>query len=76
MPGLDTTLVTHKLNVNANNHPVKQAPLVFRHKLELQIKGEVEKLLQAGFIRPIKHPIWPANIVPVAKSEFVSTFET
>ena len=56
MPGLDTTLVTHKLNVNVINRFVKQAPRVFRHELELQIKDEVENLLQVGFIQPIKHP--------------------
>ncbi|CAL2270464.1 unnamed protein product [Prunus armeniaca] len=33
----------------------------------LQIKVEIEKLLAAGFIKPIKHPTWLANIVPVKK---------
>ena len=66
MPGLDTSLTTHKLSINPTR-PVKQAPRVFRHEVELQIKDEIEKLLKAGFIKPIKHPTWLANVVPVKK---------
>ncbi|CAL2264116.1 unnamed protein product [Prunus armeniaca] len=39
----------------------------FHPKIEKQIKVEIEKLLAAGFIKPIKHPTWLANIVPVKK---------
>ncbi|KAL6223173.1 hypothetical protein ACLB2K_006563 [Fragaria x ananassa] len=31
------------------------------------IKQEIEKLLACGFIKPVKHPTWLANIVPVKK---------
>ena len=33
----------------------------------MQIKAEIEKLLRAGFIKPIEHPTWLANVVPVRK---------
>lgn len=36
--------------------------------MEVQIKEEIEKLLQTKFIRPIQHPTSLSNIVPVKKS--------
>uniref|UniRef100_A0A2N9FP82 Uncharacterized protein n=1 Tax=Fagus sylvatica TaxID=28930 RepID=A0A2N9FP82_FAGSY len=36
-------------------------------KVEVQIAQEVKKLLSAGFIKPIQHPRWLSNIVPVKK---------
>uniref|UniRef100_A0A2N9HFT2 RNA-directed DNA polymerase n=1 Tax=Fagus sylvatica TaxID=28930 RepID=A0A2N9HFT2_FAGSY len=35
--------------------------------VEAQITQEVKKLLAAGFIKPIQHPRWLSNIVPVKK---------
>ena len=35
--------------------------------MEVKIKEEVEKLLVATFIKPIQHPTWQSNIVPVKK---------
>ena len=67
MLGLDMSLATHKLNINPSHRLVKEAPRVFCHKLELQIKVEVENLLKVGFIRPIKNPKWLANVVPVKR---------
>lgn len=55
MPRLDLRLVTHKLNVKVGTTPVKQAPRYFRPELEIQIKQEIQKLLDFGFIKPIKH---------------------
>lgn len=53
MPGLDSRLVPHKLNIKEGTKPVKQAPRNFRHELEIQIKQEIQKLLEVGFIKPI-----------------------
>ena len=39
----------------------------FHLDIEAQIIKEVQKLLAAGFIRPIEHPKWLSNIVPVNK---------
>uniref|UniRef100_A0A2N9E3P2 RNA-directed DNA polymerase n=1 Tax=Fagus sylvatica TaxID=28930 RepID=A0A2N9E3P2_FAGSY len=36
-------------------------------EVEAQITQEVKKLLSAGFIKPIQHPRWLSNIVPVKK---------
>ena len=39
----------------------------FRPELIPQIKGEVNKLIEAGFIREVKYPTWISNIVLVRK---------
>ncbi|XP_024156336.1 uncharacterized protein LOC112164363 [Rosa chinensis] len=47
--------------------PVVQPRRNYHPNDEQQIKQEVEKLLASGFIKPIKHPTWLENIVPVKK---------
>ncbi|CAL9021475.1 unnamed protein product, partial [Prunus brigantina] len=62
MPGLNPNLVSHTLNIELGTKPVVQPRRNFHLEIEKQIK-----LLAAGFIKPIKHPTWLANIVPVKK---------
>ncbi|XP_028066802.1 uncharacterized protein K02A2.6-like [Camellia sinensis] len=70
MPGLDPGLVSHYLDVFPNSKPIKQAARKYRPYLEEKIKEEIEKLQQAGFIRPIQYPTWLANIVPNAGATY------
>lgn len=44
------------------NYFVKQS------KEEKESKEEIEKLLKVGYIKPIQHPIWLTNIIPVKKN--------
>ena len=67
MPGLDPGLVVHMLNVDPEAKPVAQPARIFHTKIERQIVKEVQKLLATGFIKPIQHPCWLSNIVPVKK---------
>jgi len=67
MPGLDPGLVVHSLNVDLRIKPIIQLARVFHTDIEAQITQEVKKLLAAGFIKPIQHPKWLSNIVPVKK---------
>ena len=67
MPGLDPGLVAHTLNVDLEAKPVAQPTRIFHIEIEGQIVKEVQKLLAAGFIKPIQHPSWLSNIVPVKK---------
>ena len=60
-------LVAHMLNVNLEAKPVAQPTRIFHTEIEGQIVREVQKLLAAGFIKPIQHPLWLSNIVPVKK---------
>ena len=67
MFGLDPGLVVHSLNVNPGVKPVVQPVKVFHTNVEAQITQEVKKLLAASFIKPIQHPKWLSNIIPVKK---------
>ena len=68
MPGLDLGLVAHTLNVDPETKPVAQLARIFHTEIERKIVREVQKLLAAGFIKPIQHPCWLSNIVPVKKN--------
>ena len=67
MPGLDPNLVAHALNVELGVKSVIQPMQTFHLDIEAQIIKKVQKLLTAGFIRPIEYPKWLSNIVPVKK---------
>uniref|UniRef100_A0A2N9GQ00 Integrase catalytic domain-containing protein n=1 Tax=Fagus sylvatica TaxID=28930 RepID=A0A2N9GQ00_FAGSY len=67
MLGIDPGLVAHSLNVEPGTRPVVQPMRTFHSEVEAQITQEVKKLLTAGFIKPIQHPRWLSNIVPVKK---------
>uniref|UniRef100_A0A2N9G273 Integrase catalytic domain-containing protein n=1 Tax=Fagus sylvatica TaxID=28930 RepID=A0A2N9G273_FAGSY len=66
-PRIDPGLVAHSLNVEPGTRPVVQPRRTFHTEVEAQITQEVKKLLAAGFIKPIQHPRWLSNIVPVKK---------
>ncbi|CAL8162293.1 unnamed protein product [Prunus armeniaca] len=68
MPGLNPNLVSHTLNIELGTKPIVQPRRNFHPEIEKQIKVEIEKPLAAGFIKPIEHPTWLANIVPVKKT--------
>ena len=53
MPGLDLGMVVHTLNVDPEVKPEAQSTKVFHTEIEEQIVNEVQKLLAAGFIKPI-----------------------
>lgn len=67
MPGLDPNMAVHKLSISKEKHPTKQAQRRYRPELVVQIKDEIDKLINAGFIREVYYPKWLANIVPVKK---------
>ena len=70
MPGLDPGLVVHTLNVDPKVKPEAQSTKVFHTEIEEQIVKEVQKLLTAGFIKPIQHPQWLSNIVLLRKKNW------
>ncbi|CAN6542153.1 unnamed protein product [Malus baccata var. baccata] len=68
IPGLDSTLVEHRMPIKKGYKPVKQAPRRMSKEIEEKVKEEIERLVKAGFIRPAKYVEWLANIVPVLKA--------
>ena len=67
MLGIDPELVAHSLNVEQGTRLVVQPMRTFHPDVEVQIAQEVKKLLSSVFIKPIQHPRWLSNIVPVKK---------
>ena len=67
MLGLNPNIALHHLTVKKGVCPVKQAQRRFRPELIPQIEIEVNKLIEAGFIREVQYPEWIANIVPIKK---------
>ena len=63
MPGLDPRLVVHMLNMDPEAKAVARPARIFHTEIERQIVKEVQKLLAAGFIKPIQHLCWLSNIV-------------
>ena len=67
MLGLDLRLVAHTLNVDPEAKLVAQPARIFHTKIEGQIVKEVQKLLAAGFMKPIQHPHYLSKIIPMKK---------
>ena len=68
MPGIDPSIISHKLNVNPSLRPIKQKRRVFAPEWNNAIMEEVDKLLAADFIREVFYLDWLANVVMVKKS--------
>ena len=67
MPGLNPRVAVHQLAVKNGSRPVKQAKRHFKPDLIPLIENEVNKIIEAGFIREVKYTTWISSIVPVRK---------
>ncbi|XP_072060327.1 uncharacterized protein [Arachis hypogaea] len=67
MPGLDRSLMEHRLALKLNARPMKQTPRHFAPKINVKIKEEIECLIKAKSIRTASYVEWVLNIVPVMK---------
>jgi hypothetical protein len=68
MPGIDETIITHKLSISPETKPVSQKKRKVGEERRAAIIEEVTKLKEAGFIKEIKYPSWLANVVMVKKA--------
>ena len=57
----------HRLPIRPEFHHFQQPPRRMSKEVELKVKEEIEKILKAKFIKPIRYVQWLANIVPVMK---------
>jgi len=62
MSGLDPKVAVHCLSIKRGISPKKQPQQRFHPELVPEIKKEVNKLIEVGFIREVKYPTWIANI--------------
>ncbi|XP_074277632.1 uncharacterized protein LOC141601266 [Silene latifolia] len=67
MPGLSPKIAVHRLAIKKGTSPKKQPQRRFRPELVPEIEKEVNKLIEAGFIREVKYSTWIAKIVLVRK---------
>ena len=68
MPGIDPSVIVHRLNVNPASSPIRQKKRVFAQGRDKAVVEEVRKLLEVGFIREVYYPDWLANVVMVKKN--------
>ena len=67
MPGIDPEIVEHRIPLYPDAKPVKQKLRKMRPDWVLEIKKEVQRQIDAGFLMVTEYPQWVANIVPVPK---------
>ncbi len=67
VPGIDPEVMTHRLQVKPTSRPVKQKKRGSAPERQRAAAEEVDKLLEAGFIREVSYPDWLANIVFVRR---------
>ncbi|RVW53449.1 Transposon Ty3-I Gag-Pol polyprotein [Vitis vinifera] len=69
MPGLDPSIVQHRLPLLPHARPFKQKLRRFAPSLELAGEKEIQKQLSVGFLSVVEYPEWLANVVPVPKKD-------
>jgi hypothetical protein len=69
MPRIPREVIEHKLDIDTTFKPIKQKERKYTPERRETIRVEVNKLLEAGFIRPVDCPRWLANPVLVEKSD-------
>ncbi|GKV11870.1 hypothetical protein SLEP1_g23088 [Rubroshorea leprosula] len=67
MPSILVELTVHKLNTDPTKRPVVQKRRLFGLQKQAAIDEEIQKLLQAGFIRRVEYSEWVSNPVLVKK---------
>jgi hypothetical protein len=69
MPGLDRSIVEHQLPLKKGFRPFQQQVCQMRTEVLEGVKKEIEKILEAGFIRPCSYAEWISSIVPIQKKD-------
>src|ERR1041385_8360964 len=69
MPGIPREFAEHVLHIHPNTKPVKQAVRRFPEPKHRAIGEEINRLLDAQFIRETKKATWIANPVLVPKKD-------
>jgi len=67
MPGLDRNIVEHRLPLKKGFRPFQQPARQMKAEVLEEVKKEVQKMLDAGFIRPCRYAEWISCVVPVQK---------
>ena len=69
MPGLDRSIVEHRLPLKKGFRPFQQRARQMKAEVLEEVKQEVQKMLDAGFIRPCRYAEWIYSVVHVQKKD-------
>ena len=67
MPGLDRSIVEHRLPIKPGYRPYQQGARRCNPKILPDIKAEITRLIETNFIRQCRYAEWISNVVPVYK---------
>ena len=67
MPGLDRSIVEHRLPLKKGFRPYQQRARQMKAEVLEEVKNEIKKMLEAGLIRPCRYAEWISSIVPMQK---------
>ena len=67
MPGLDRSVVEHRLPIKPGYRPFQQGARRCNPKVLPDIKAKITRLIEAKFIRQCRYVEWISNVVPVYK---------
>jgi hypothetical protein len=71
MLGVRMKVIEHKLSIDPSYKSVKQNERRYTLERRETIRQEVNKLLEAKFIRPIDYPSWLENPIIVKKGRWL-----
>jgi hypothetical protein len=69
MSGILREVIEYKLDIDPMFKLIKQKKRRYTPERRETIRLEVNKLLEAGFIRPVDYSIWLANLILVEKPD-------
>nr|CAN70061.1 hypothetical protein VITISV_025665 [Vitis vinifera] len=69
MKGIHPSITSHRLNVLPTARPIQQKVRRFHPDRQKIIWNEIDKLIEARFIREVDYTDWLANVVVVPKKE-------
>ena len=68
MPGLNPSIMQHRLPLNPSCSLVKQKLRRMKPEMSLKIKEEVKRQFDASFLTVARYPKWVANIVQILRT--------
>lgn len=68
MPGIDPTIMSHKLNIKPKTMPVPQKRRAFDDEKYQAIHDEVTRLEEISFISEAQYPQWILNVFTIKKA--------
>jgi hypothetical protein len=69
MPGLDRSIVEHQLPLKPGFRLFQQRARQMKAEVLEEVKKEVEKMIEAGFIKTCMYAEWISSVVPIQKKD-------